>query len=68
MSPSATEILFILLTVGLMAAPPAAVAFFVWRKLYRRIDRLERELKELRDSSSTDDRGLTSRRPGGALE
>jgi septation ring formation regulator EzrA len=55
MSPSASEILFILLIVGIMAVPPTAVAIFVWRKVYRRIDRLEQELDELRDLPPADD-------------
>ena len=44
-SLSLGEILFILLIVGMMAVPSAVFAFFVWRKVYRRIARLEDQVE-----------------------
>jgi HAMP domain-containing protein len=49
MATSPTDVLFILLIGAMMAAPPAALAYLVWRKVLRRIDRLEEELDELRE-------------------
>jgi len=62
MSPSASEILFILLIVGMMAAPPTAVAYLVWRKVHRRIDRLEQELDQLRELPPAGDPKSSSQR------
>lgn len=52
MSLAATDILFILLIVALLGAPPTLVAFLLWRRGVRRIDRLEDEVDELREELS----------------
>jgi hypothetical protein len=54
-SSSISEILFILAIVAMMAAPPGLVVYFTWRKLFRRIDHLEKELDGLRADSYRDE-------------
>ena len=61
MSLAFNDILFVLLIVALLGAPPMLFAFLLWRGTFRRVNRLEEDVEELRDDLSD---SSTRRLPG----
>ena len=58
MSLALNDVLFILLIVAMLGAPPTLIALLVWRRGSIRVDRLENDVDELREEISDLDRGL----------